>query len=241
MDKQNQSCIDSLKHIGIVGCSAEGATLCYKTICLEAEKYLGQYVHPQVSMHTHSLANYVDCLDNNDLSGIAELMLSSADKLKAAGADFLICPDNTIHQAFRLVEDNSPLPWLHIADGVIENARQNHLTKLGILGTDWLVNSNVYPDKLDQAGLGWIRPKVSQIETIGRLIMQELVRNQFKPETIDYFLTVVSDLKSQGCDGIILGCTEIPLIINDQNAGIKTLDSNKLLAEAALMRAINHE
>ena len=233
--------LDQIGHIGIIGCSAEGAALCYKTICLQAEKHLGKYAHPQVSMHTHSLASYVDCLNAGDLSGIAELMLSSADKLKAAGADFLICPDNTIHQAFHLVNEKSPLPWLHIADCVIESAQQHHLTKLGILGTEWLVNSNVYPEKLDQSGLEWLRPHPEQIKTIGDLIMQELVRDQFSPETVAYFLNVIDELKASGCDGIILGCTEIPIIINDQNAGVKTLDSNRLLAQAALTRAIGNE
>lgn len=233
--------MDSFNHIGIVGCSAEGAALCYKTICLAAEQYLGKYVHPQVSMHTHSLASYVDCLNANDLSGIAELMLSSAEKLEAAGADFLICPDNTIHQAFHLVEHDTPLPWLHIADSVIENAQRHGLTKLGILGTEWLVNSNVYPEKLDRAGLDWLRPQSEQVTTMGNLIMQELVRDQFKSETIAYFLGVIDELKRAGCDGIVLGCTEIPLIISDQNAGVKTLDSNRLLAQAALKRAIGNE
>ncbi|WP_210404895.1 hypothetical protein [Hahella sp. CCB-MM4] len=85
------------KHIGIVACSAEGAALCYRTICAEGAKLLGPHAHPEVSLHTHSLADYVKCLDAGDLQGVGELMLSSAEKLANAGADFLICPDNTIH------------------------------------------------------------------------------------------------------------------------------------------------
>ncbi len=104
-----------VQHIGIVGCSAPGAALCYRTICNEGAELLGPNAHPEVSVNTHSLADYVVCLDRGDWSGVGELMLASAQKLADIGADFLICPDNTIHQALPKVESHSPLPWLHIA------------------------------------------------------------------------------------------------------------------------------
>ena len=100
------------QHIGIVGCSAEGAALCYRTICSEGAALLGEHAHPEVSMHTPSFSEYVRFLDRNDLRGVGDLMLASAEKLARAGANFLICPDNTIHQAFAYVERASPLPWL---------------------------------------------------------------------------------------------------------------------------------
>ena len=83
------------QHIGIVACSAEGAALCYRTICIQGAQLLGPYVHPEISMHTHSLDEYMRCLDRNDWPGVGELMLASANKLAQIGADFLICPDNT--------------------------------------------------------------------------------------------------------------------------------------------------
>src|SRR6185437_13389128 len=91
-------------HIGIVACSAEGAALCYRTICVEGAELLGPHAHPEVSMHTHSLADYVRCLERGDMPGVGELMLASAEKLARIGADFLICPDNTIHQALPAIE-----------------------------------------------------------------------------------------------------------------------------------------
>src|SRR6478752_3692633 len=109
---------DRASHIGIVAVSAEGAALCYRTICAEGAARLGPHAHPEVSMHTPSLAEYVRCLEAGDRQGVADLMLASARKLAAAGADILICPDNTIHQAWELVEPHSPRPWLHIADVV---------------------------------------------------------------------------------------------------------------------------
>src|SRR5204862_2005144 len=106
------------RHIGIVACSAEGAALCYRTICIEGAAILGPHAHPEVTVHTPSLADYMACIYRNDWAGVGELMLASANKLKAVGADFLICPDNTIHQALPYVVQRSPLPWLHIAEEV---------------------------------------------------------------------------------------------------------------------------
>ena len=110
------------QHIGIVACSAEGAALCYRTICIEGAQLLGPHDHPEVSMHTHSLAEYMQRIRRGDWQGVAELMLSSADKLARCGADFLISPDNTIHQALPYVEPRSPLRWLHIAEIVAAQA-----------------------------------------------------------------------------------------------------------------------
>jgi aspartate racemase len=225
-------------HIGIVGCSAEGASLCYRTICEEGPKRLGAHAHPEVSMHTHSLADYVKCFDAQDMNGVAQLMLSSAEKLARAGADFLICPDNTIHQAFDIVQPRSPLPWLHIAEVVAQEARARGFRKTGLTGTQWLVDSDVYPAKLAAAGLECVKPPVPQRETMNRFIMQELVYGRFTAECVSFFQSVVEGLKSQGCDAVVLGCTEIPLIIDDKNSPLPTLDSTRLLARAALRRAI---
>jgi len=224
-------------HIGIVGCSAEGAALCYRTICIEGAQRLGPHAHPEVSMHTHSLADYVKCLDAGDLQGVGELMLSSARKLAQAGADFLICPDNTIHQALPSIEGRSPLPWLHIAEVVAEEAVRRGFRRLGITGTRWLVDSEVYPSKLEARGLQWLRPSTEERVEIGRIIMEELVCGQFKPEGVAYFQQVIARMQQQGCDAVVLGCTEIPLIISDANSPLPTLDSTRLLARAALQRA----
>jgi len=229
------------QHIGIVGCSAEGAALCYKTICAEGAALLGPHAHPEVSLHTHSLADYVDCLDRGDWPGVGELMLSSAHKLAAAGADFLICPDNTIHQALPYVEPRSPRPWLHIASVVADEAAGRGFRRLGITGTRWLVESEVYPDKLTARGLAYLRPNTFDRDEIQRIIMDELVCGIFKPEAIASFQGVMARMKDQGCDAVVLGCTEIPLIMNDANSPLPTLDSTRLLARAALRRAVQSE
>ena len=112
------------RHVGIVGCSSEGAALCYRTLCTEAAELLGAHRHPEVSLHTPSLHLYVERLEAGDLQGVADLMLASAEKLARMGAELLICPDNTIHQAWARVQERTPLPWLHIADVVAQEARR---------------------------------------------------------------------------------------------------------------------
>ncbi len=225
-------------HIGIVACSAEGAALCYRTLCAEGAERLGPHAHPEISLHTHSLADYVACLDGADLAGVGALMLSSAGKLARAGADFLICPDNTIHQALAHVLPQSPLPWLHIAEEVAAEAQARGYRRIGILGTRWLVDSSVYPDQLEARGLQWLRPSEEDRDTLARVIMDELVLGVFKPESVARLQAVIERLRHAGCDAVVLGCTELPLVLNDGNAALPTLDSTRILARAALARAL---
>ncbi|WP_028465100.1 aspartate/glutamate racemase family protein [Nisaea denitrificans] len=226
-----------MKHIGIVGCSAEGAALCYRTICSEGAALLGAHEHPDITMHTPPLSKYVSCLEAGDLSGVGELMLDSARRLERAGADFLICPDNTIHQAFDYVAERSPLPWLHIAEESAALAREHGFQKVGLLGTRWLVESDVYPDKFDALGIGWARPEPEEVAEISRIIMEELVPGRFRTDSISYFQALIERMKERGADSVLLGCTEIPLIISDENSALPTLDSTRTLARAALRAA----
>src|SRR5581483_1270541 len=168
-------------------------------------------------------------------------MLSSAEKLATAGADVLICPDNTIHQALPFIQPSSPRPWLHIAEVVAEEAGRRGFRCLGLLGTRWLVESEVYPQALGARGLKYVRPDPDERGEISRIIMDELVCGVFKPEAISYHQRVISRLKEAGCDAVVLGCTEIPLIMSDSNSSLPALDSTRLLARTALRRAIKGE
>lgn len=225
-------------HIGIVACSAEGAALCYRTICVEGAALLGAHAHPEVSMHTHPLSDYMHCIYRDDWQAVGELMLSSAHKLRRSGAAFLICPDNTLHQALAYVESRSPLPWLHIAAVVAARARAAGYRCVGLTGTRYLVTSNVYPEKLAEQGIDFLPPTDAEREEINRIIMEELVYGRFTPAAIAYFQRVIERMKAAGCDAVVLGCTEIPLLINDGNSALPTLDSTRLLARAALQRAV---
>ena len=227
-------------HIGVVACSAEGAALCYRTICAEGADILGPHRHPEISMHTPPLADYVACLKRGDRQGVAALMLGSARKLAGCGADFLICPDNTIHQALPLVLPHTPLPWLHIAEAVAEAAVQRGFRRLGITGTRWLVDSEVYPEKLAERGIDALRPDPAERDEIDRIIMEELTYGVCRAEALATFQRVIGRMGEAGCDAVILGCTEIPLLVDDTASPLPTLDSTRLLARAALARSTRH-
>jgi aspartate racemase len=226
------------KHIGIVACSAEGAALCYRTICAEAPFQMGEHMHPEISMHTHPLGEYMVHIRAGNWKDVAELMLSSANKVFEIGAKFAICPDNTIHQAFELVTEKSPIPWLHIAEGVAEEAQKNGFSKLAILGTKYLMVGPVYPKTLDKLDISYEIPGENDREQIDKIIFNELVNSIFTEKSRLYFNEVIQKLKERGCDAAILGCTEIPLIVNPDDCPLPTLDSTRLLARAALRNSV---
>jgi aspartate racemase len=226
-------------HIGIVACSTEGAALCYRTVSLYGSERLGPHAHPEVSLHTHCLAEYMDAIDRDDWKKVAALMLSSARKLKAAGADFLICPDNTIHIAFGEVAKESPLPWLHIAEVVAGTAKAKGFHRIGILGTRYTMEGPVYPEKLGALGLEYRAPRPTEIEELNRIIFDELVAGVFTEDSLAVYQAVIKRLATdEGCDAVVLGCTEIPLLVPPERSPLPTLDSTRLLAQAAVDHAI---
>jgi len=200
---------------------------------------MGRHMHPELTMHTIALAEYMKPIElTDDWEEVGRLMLRSAQVLKRAGADFLICPDNTIHQALPFVVPRSPLPWLHIAEEVGKEARRRDFGKLGITGTKFLVSGPVYTEKLEQMGIAYLRPTKEQQEHINTIIFDELVRGQQTPESLFYFEQVIESFKTQGCDAVVLGCTELPLLVNENESPLPMLDSTRTLARAALRYAL---
>lgn len=228
-----------MQHIGIVACSAEGAALCYRTICAEAPAIMGEHMHPEISMHTHPLAEYMVHIRSGDWTRVASLMLSSARKLADIGAQFAICPDNTIHQAFDFVAAGSPIPWLHIADVVGQEAKARGFKTLGITGTKYLMTGPVYPEALRRYGLTCRIPEESDREGIDTIIFKELVNGIIREPSRFYLNSVVQRLKEKGCDGVVLGCTEIPLLVDSNSCPLPALDSTRLLARAALKKSLS--
>jgi aspartate racemase len=227
-----------MKHIGIVAVSAEGAALCYRTICLEGAELLGPYAHPEVSLHCFPLSGYQHLIDGGRWDAVGEQLLESAARLVRAGAELLICPDNTVHQGLDLVRARSPVPWIHIAEEVVGDARRRGLKRLAILGTRFLMEGPVYPSKLKPAGIDYRIPDVQQRVRINQIIYDELVCAHLLPESLKYFQRVIQELAADGCDGVALACTEIPLLINEAESPLPVLDSTHILARAALRKAI---
>ena len=230
--------IKKTKHIGIVACSYEGAALCYRTICNEGSAMLGEHAHPEVSLHTHPLNEYMKFIEPGKWNGVADLMISSARKLIEIGAEVLVCPDNTIHQSFSIVKRKISTPWLHIAEEVTKEGIKNGCRKIGILGTKFLMEGPVYPEKFQEKNIDYEIPTEDQRNRINKIIFTELVYGIIKDESRNYFLSVIDDLKSKDCDSVVLGCTEIPLIVLPEESSLLTLDSTRILARAALNFAI---
>ena len=225
------------KHIGIVACSAEGAALCYRTIAAEGADACGEHNHPEMTMHTHPLARYLVHIRAGDWPAVGELMLSSARIVAAAGADFAISPDNTIHEAFEHVTSRSPIPWLHIAGEVAREAAAAGHVAVGVLGTKYLMTGPVYRDALAAAGIEGLIPGQEDRERIDEIIFGQLVYAVFTDESRAYFNEVIEQLKSRGAQAVVLGCTEIPLLVRPDEAPLPTLDSTRILARAALREA----
>jgi aspartate racemase len=229
------------KHVGIVACSAEGAALCYRTLCKEAPTLMGEHMHPEVSMHTHPLGDYMVHIRSGNWPEVAKLMLSSAKKLATVGAEFAICPDNTSHRAFAQVAAESPIPWLHIAEAVGNEAQSRGFNALAITGTKYLMTGPVYPEILCRYGITCRIPDEADRERIDTIIFAELVNGIFTEPSRLYFNSVIQRMKDFGCDGVVLGCTEIPLLIDPNDCPLPTLDSTRLLARAALREALKED
>ncbi len=226
------------RHVGIVACSAPGAALCYETLCSEASARLGPYAHPEITLHAFSFAEHVVALEAGDWDAMATLLLRSAEKLATAGASFAICPDNTVHQALDLMLPRSPIPFLHIAEVVAGEAKRRGFRRLGVLGTRYLMEGPVYADKLAVAGIEWRIPEPEDRERLQRIIFDELVVSRVTSEAREEARRIIAMLRSEeSCDAIVLGCTELPLLVTQGLSPLPTLDSTRLLARAAIEHA----
>ena len=226
------------KHVGIVAVSAEGAALCYRTLCIEGAELLGPHSHPEVSLHTFPLADYMAPANAGDWARAGELLLASAGKLATCGAQLLVCPDNTLHQALDLVRARSPLPWLHIAEEVARAARERGFKKVGVLGTRLLMEGPVYTRPLAAAGIERVIPNDEDRAKIDSIIFDELVYGRFENVSRRFFGRVIRRLQKAGCDAVALSCTEIPLLVGEADSPLPVLDSTRTLARAALREAV---
>ena len=225
------------RHLGIVAVSAEGAALCYRTICAEGAAIFGRHAHPEVSLHTIPLADYMRPIDADRWDQVGEMLLASGERLRRAGAELLLCPDNTAHQGLDLVRARSPLPWLHIAEEVATVAATRGYRRLLVLGTRWLMEGPVYPTKLAARGIAHEIPDAADRARINQVIFDDLVYGRIEHRARQDFARIIAKGKANGCDAVVLGCTEIPLLIGDEHSPLPTLDSTRILARAALKAA----
>jgi aspartate racemase len=227
-----------MKHIGVVACSAEGAALCYAAICREALTLVGKNDHPRVTLDSIPMARWMPAFDAGDYAGVARIMLDSARLLAAAGADFAICPDNSAHLAWEPLQAATPIPWLHIARVLAEEASRRNFQRVGILGTRFTMGSRMYPEHLAALGIDAVIPEPADADTVDRIIFSELVDGVFSDASRQTYNRVIARLAGRGCDAVALACTEIPLLVRPEESPLPTLDSTRLLARAAVVEAL---
>lgn len=227
-----------MKHIGILAHSFEGATLCFRTACLEGVKRLGSHMHPEITMTCSPMSLLLEAWERNDTHTLRDAFLDDARKLAAAGCDFFVCPDNTAHIALESAGKLYPIPGLHIAEVVAEQAARHARRKVGILGTRFTMTGPVYPGALGRRGITWAVPNEADREIIDDIIFNQLCLGVFSDESRDAYVRIIDRLKADGCDAVALVCTEIPLLISQDVSPLPVFDSTRLLAAAAVDVAI---
>jgi aspartate racemase len=223
-----------VKRIGILAHSAEEVALCFLEACHEGERRLGAHFHPDIVLDIAALGPSMDDWDKHDLVPIAGRLRMSAERLAAAGADFWICPDNTAHMAFEAMTTPMVLPGLHIAEIVADKAVQRGFHKIGITGTLWTMEGPVYPGAFARRKLDYAVPQRADRDAIQAIILDELLHGSVTDRSRLRLAAAVAGLAQLGCDAVVLGCTELPILLDDSTSPLPTLDSTRLLANAAV-------
>lgn len=228
-----------MKTIGIVAHSAEGAALCFLTACREGGLQLGPHMHPPIVMSAVPMALSMPGWETDNHELVAQFLSQGVRMVADAGADFYVCPDNTAHIVLERIAADLPIPGLHIAEVVCREIMKHGWKRVGLLGTKWTMTGPVYARALNERGLESLIPDEPVRERLNAAIFDELCQAVFDEETTQSFLSAIDDLKSRGAECVILGCTEIPLIVNATNSSLPTLDSTRLLAKYAVKEAVS--
>jgi aspartate racemase len=227
-----EALVQTRSHIGIVAGTAEGASLCYRSLCHEAEHLVCPHAHPEITMHTFPLALYLDLIERDDWTGVATLMSRSAAKLVRAGAELIICPNNTMHRAFDLVV--SAVPWLHIVATVEAEIRRRALQRVGLIGTLAVMEGPIYHPRLVRGRIDVVLPEPPERIRLQHIIRTELIQGQYLSTSRACVQDIIAGLAAKGAEAVILGCTELPLLLSENESALPLLDSTCILARGAL-------
>jgi aspartate racemase len=230
-----------MKTLGIVAHSAEGAGLCFLTACREGGIQLGPHMHPKIVMSAVPLALSMPGWENDDYELVGEFLSQGVQMVADAGADFYVCPDNTAHIVLERIAAELPLPGLHIAHVVCDQIATHGWKRVGLLGTKWTMTGPVYARALQERGLERLIPDETVREQLNAAIFDELCQAILNIDTTQVFLNAIEDLKARGAECVILGCTEIPLVITESNSPLPILDSTRLLAKYAVKEAASDD
>lgn len=200
---------------------------------------MGEHLHPQVTLSCIAMGEWLPAFNRGDHEALAELMLRETEIVAKAGAQLAICPDNSAHLAFKLVAARAPIPWLHIAEEVAKGAVRDGYRHAALLGTRFTMSGPVYPEVFEKYALKVSAPAEGDQKIVDDIIFKELVNGIFTESSRLRYNEVIDRMKARGCDCVILGCTEIPLLVRPDDCPLPGLDSTRLLARAAVEAALN--
>jgi len=200
---------------------------------------MGPHMHPEVVVSAVPMGLSMPAWEADDFVGVRPHLERGVEVVAAAGADFFVCPDNTAHLVLEEIIDDLPLPGIHIAHAVCKEIVDNGWKRVGLLGTRWTMTGRVYEKAFEERGLERLIPDAPAREMINTAIFDELCQGRFLPGTTRGFISAIEQLKAAGAQCVVLGCTEIPLIINEGNSPLPVLDSTRLLAKYAVGEAID--
>jgi aspartate racemase len=227
------------KKIGILGgMSPESTVEYYQYITHAYTERFGDYGYPEVIIYSVSFQPYVDWPVQDRWDLVAQGLSEAAQKLEAAGADFVVIATNTMHLVFDQVQASVSVPMLSLLDAVGEVILARGMKTVGLLGTKFTMEKTFYQDALARRGITILVPDADDREYVNAVIYDELVAGQIHDESRAGFVAIIERLAERGAEGVILGCTEIPLLVVEEDAGMPLFDTTVIHAEAALNYAL---
>lgn len=222
------------KHIGIVAVSPEGSSLCYRQIARRAARIEDPSLRPLLTLHNLPFSSYVEAYRDGDWERVGTMLTWSAETLAAAGADFLICPDNIAHHALSFAESASVLPWVNMLELVADAVCGNGCNTLGLVGTRLIMQSSTYQTILGLRGVRLLVPDEHDAARIDEIIFSELVEGRVEAASRQFMFESLDRLVERGCQGVILASSETPLLFAEHDSPVPTYDPVRLLAARAL-------
>ncbi len=220
------------RHIGIVGVSPEGAALFLQRLSRLAAANGGD--HPRVSLHNEPLSHYLEAIRADDWHRVADLLRRSASMLAACGAEVCLTPDNAVQYAIQLAEHESEIPWLSIPELVADALARENRTKVGLLGTKWVTQGSAFQTTLGMRGIQVLSPEDDDAERLDEIILDELIYGKILPSSNTEVISIASRLKERGCESLIVGSSEVPLVLNSSNSPLPLFDSAEILASRVI-------
>ncbi|CAF2949565.1 unnamed protein product [Rotaria sp. Silwood2] len=225
-----------MKHIGIVDITTVGACLCANEIVAQAAKINSSGKHPEFTMHAFSYDQYKDCIFKKDWVTLANKICESIRLLEKVGANFVIIPSNTPHFSIDLIEKNSPLTVVNLIKLVADECHRRGFSKVLVLGTKLTMQGGLYNEVLKSKNITPMIPTDDVCDKIEHLIRNEIIPSQINSTTVE---DIQQDIQKYDCNAVILGCTELPVVYNENNLGKPVVDTTRLLAHYALKLAID--